>query len=62
MGIFASKETRNSCGIENEWLVNDSIIPVFEKLEPPISTKYRIYTVPCYLRKVNEEAYTPGLF
>ena len=60
MEKLANEETRTSGGNENEneLLVND-IITMFEKLEPPVSTECRIYKVPLYLRKLNEEAYTP---
>ncbi len=63
MEKLASKETVTSGANENqnERLVND-IITMFKKLEPPVSTECHMYKVPYYLRKVNEEAYTPGLF
>ena len=60
MEKLVSMKTRTSGGNENEneLLVND-IITMFEKLEPPVSTECCIYKVPYYLHKLNEEAYTP---
>ena len=60
MEQLANEETRTSGGNENknEQLVN-RIITMCENLEPPESTVCRIYKVPYYLRKMNEEAYTP---
>ena len=55
-----NEETGTSGGNENK---NDPLVidikTMLETLEPPVSTGCRIYKVPYYLRKLNEEAYTP---
>uniref|UniRef100_A0A2N9G5C5 Uncharacterized protein n=1 Tax=Fagus sylvatica TaxID=28930 RepID=A0A2N9G5C5_FAGSY len=60
MEKLANEETRTSGGNENknDPLVID-IITMLEMSEPLVSTRCRIYKVPFYLRKLNEEAYTP---
>uniref|UniRef100_A0A2N9HJ49 Uncharacterized protein n=1 Tax=Fagus sylvatica TaxID=28930 RepID=A0A2N9HJ49_FAGSY len=60
MEKLANEETRTSGGNENknDPLVID-IITMLEMSEPPILTGCHIYKVPYYLRKLNEEAYTP---
>ncbi|KAM4118447.1 hypothetical protein ACB094_02G203500 [Castanea mollissima] len=52
--IETSSEIKN----QNERLVN-KVKTMFEKLEPPISTKFLIYKVPYLLRQWNKGAYTP---